>query len=61
MVADGLPLFHGAQLAMDTTLVSLVSRDGLPHLRCVREDAQQWTAARRKERTHPELSGVRQS
>ena len=38
VVADGLPLFHGAQLAIDTTLVSPVSRDGLPHPRCVRED-----------------------
>ena len=27
VVADGLPLFHGAQVAIDTTLVSLVSRD----------------------------------
>ena len=34
VVADGLPLFHGAQLAIDTTLVSPLSRDGLPHLRC---------------------------
>ena len=31
VVADGLPLFHGAQLAIDTTLVSPVGRDGLPH------------------------------
>ena len=38
VVADGLPLFHGAQLATNTTLVSLVSRDGLQHPRCVRED-----------------------
>ena len=29
VVADGLPLFHGAQLAMDTTLVSPVGRDGV--------------------------------
>ena len=25
VIADGLPLFHGAQLAIDTTLVSLLS------------------------------------
>ena len=31
VVVDGLPLFHGAQLAIDTTLLSLPSRDGLPH------------------------------
>ena len=53
VVADGLPLFHGAQLAIDTTLVSPVSRDGLPHPRCVREDGAALTAARRrKERTY---------
>ena len=28
MVADGLPLFHGAQLAVDTTMVSPLKRDG---------------------------------
>ena len=58
VVADGLPLFHGAQLAIDTTLVSPVSRDGLPYPRCVREDGAALTAARRrKERTYPELTG----
>ena len=35
VVADGLPLFRGVQVAEDTTLVSLVSRDGLPHPRTV--------------------------
>ena len=58
MVADGLPLFHGAQLAIDTTLVSSLSRDGLPHPRCVREDGAALAPARtRKERTYPELTG----
>ena len=58
VVANGLPLFHGAQLAVDTTLVSPVSRDGFPHPRCVREDWAVLAAARRrKERTHPELTG----
>ena len=28
VVADGLPLFGGAQLAIDTTLVSALRRDG---------------------------------
>ena len=28
VVADGLPLFHGAQLAVDTTMVSPLKRDG---------------------------------
>ena len=58
VVADGLPLFHGAQLAIDTTLVSPVGRDGLPRPRCVREDGAALTIARRrKERTYPELTG----
>ena len=29
VVANGVPLFHGAQLAIDTTLVSPVGRDAL--------------------------------
>ncbi|OLP81577.1 hypothetical protein AK812_SmicGene37863 [Symbiodinium microadriaticum] len=31
VVCNGLPLWHGAQLAVDATLVSPVSRDGRPH------------------------------
>ena len=31
VVADGLPLFGGAQLAVDTTLVSLLHAKGSPH------------------------------
>ena len=30
VVADGLPLFHGAQLDIDTTMVSVVRADGVP-------------------------------
>ena len=41
VVADGLPLFHGAQLAVDTTVVSPLRQDGTP----------------RKEATYPELHG----
>ena len=33
VVVDGLPLFNGAQLAVDTTLVSRIRRDGAPRLR----------------------------
>ena len=33
VVADGLPLFHGAQLAIDTTIVSWLGADGTPRLR----------------------------
>ena len=58
IVADGLPLFHGAQSAVDTTVVSVLRRDGTPHPRCVTTDrAALETARRRKETTYPELSG----
>ena len=58
VVAEGLPLFHGAQLATDTTLVSPVRRDGLPRARCEREDGAALAMARRRnERTYPELTG----
>ena len=59
VVADGLPLFHGAQVALDTTLVSPLRRDGTPHTRCAVEDGVALMQARRgKERTYPELSGA---
>ena len=32
VVANGLPLWGGAQLAVDVTLVSPVNRDGAPNL-----------------------------
>ena len=58
IVADGLSLFHGAQLAVDTTVVSVLRRDGTPHPRCVTTDgAALETARRRKETTYPQLSG----
>ena len=58
VVADGLPL--GAQVAVDTTLVSPLRRDGTPHAQCAREDgAALRLARRRKERAYPELSGER--
>ena len=41
VVADGLPLFHGAQLAIDTTLVSVVRADGVPRRQCARRDGGQ--------------------
>ena len=58
VVADGLPLFGGVQLAIDTTMVSPLHRDG----RARRGTAQQngkalEEARRRKERTYPELAG----
>ena len=58
VVVDGLPLFHGAQLAVDTTLVSPLRWDGTPHPRCANVDgAALDTARRRKETTYPELHG----
>ena len=58
VIAEGLPAFHGAQLAIDTTLVSPLRADGEPHRRCSDVDgAASEAARRRKEGTYPELSG----
>ena len=38
VLADGLLLFHGAQVAVDTTLVSALRRDGTPRPRCADVD-----------------------
>ena len=60
MVADGLPLFGGAQLAVDTTLVCALRRDGNPTRNAADEDGVALRRARlRKERTYPELVGRR--
>ena len=58
VIAEGLPAFHGAQLAVDTTLVFPLRADGVPHRRCADESGAALEAARRrKDRTYPELSG----
>ena len=58
VIVEGLPVFHGAQLAIDATLVSPLRADGEPHRRCPFEDGVALTLARRrKERTCPELTG----
>ena len=58
VVVDGLPMFHGAQLAVDTTLVSALKRNGQARPRAAAEDGAACKAARRtKDRTYPELSG----
>ena len=58
VIADGLTLWHGAQLAIDTTLVSPLRRDGSARARATDHDgAVLVEARRRKERTYPELSG----
>ena len=57
VVADGLPLFGGVQLAVDTTLVSAVRGDGEPVLGAAERDGVALRRARRrKEATYPELT-----
>ena len=57
VVAKRLPLFHWAQLAIDTTLVSPERRDGLPRARCEKRDRAAIVTVRKKVRTYPELTG----
>ena len=58
VVADGLTLWHGAQLVIDTTLVSPLRHDGSARFRAADQDgAVLMEARRRKERTYPKLSG----
>ena len=60
VVADGLSLFGGAQLAIDTTLVSALRRDGTAREGAAnRNGVAIRSAHRRKERTYPELAGAR--
>ena len=56
VVVDGLPLFGGSQLAVDTTLVCSLHCDGSPHNGAADTDGVifPW-ARRRKERRYPEL------
>ena len=58
VVADGLPLFGGTQLAIDTTMVSTLHCDGSARRGAAHRDGVALLAARRnKERTYPELIG----
>ena len=58
VVVDGLSLFHGAQLAIDTTLVSAARADGTPRPRAARKGGAVLDDARaRKEVTYPEFVG----
>ena len=58
VVADGLPLSRGVQLAIDTTLVAVLKRDGTPRTGADRTNGVALASARqREERTYPELSG----
>lgn len=56
VVVTGLPIFRGAQLAVDATLVSALNRDGEPQPHTDTTDGA-WLqeARRRKERAYPEL------
>ena len=58
VVADGLPLDGGAQLAVDTALVSALRGDGSPKSGAGDRDGVALTRAQGlKERTYPELVG----
>ncbi len=57
VVADGLPLFEGAQLAVDTTLVCPLHCDGSARPGASSRDGALITARRKKERVCPELIG----
>ena len=58
VVAEGLTLFRGAQLAIDVTLVSALCGDGTARAgSATKPGAALKVARRRKERTHPELAG----
>ena len=56
VIADGLPLHGGAQLAVDTTIVSALHCDGTHQQEAANVNGVRLPAARRrKERTYPEL------
>ena len=56
VIANGLPLFHGAQLAVDTTLVCPIKRNGQPQTNTdTVPGAWLAEARRRKNATYPEL------
>ena len=57
VVVDGLSLFGGVQLAVDTTVVSALHANGEARRNAARRDGVVLEAARRrKERTYPELT-----
>ena len=60
VIANGLPLWGGVQLAIDTTLVSPLTRASEPRSRAGRyAGAAVQDARRAKERTYPELLQTR--
>ena len=59
VVADGLPLFHGAQLAVDATLVSPIRKDSARRQCADHDGAALQQARHKKESTYPELARPR--
>ena len=57
VVADGLTAFRGAQLAIDTTLVSAIRRDGTARPGAATRAGVALAAARRTREDYPELTG----
>ena len=57
VVAEGLSLFGGAQLAIDATLFSALRGDGTSRVGAPTPGAALKAARRRKERTYTELAG----
>ena len=58
VIANGLPLWGGVQLAVDATIVSPIQRDGAPKPRAADCDGISLARARKKkEDTYPELLG----
>ena len=58
ILVDGLSMFNGSQLAVDTTLVSPLRRDGTARPSAATKDGAAFRFARKdKERTYPELTG----
>merc|ERR1712078_796363 len=56
IIATGLPLFGGTQLAVDATLVSAVRSDGTAQPGAAKEDGKRLLeAGKRKRRKYPEL------
>ena len=47
VIVNGLPLFHGVQLAIDATIVSAIKRDGTPRPRAANINSVAIDAARR--------------
>ena len=57
ILAEGLPLYGGVQLAIDTTLVSTLHSDGSARRGAAQIDGAVFAEARRRiERTYPELA-----